>query len=82
MEKIFHNHLWKEQYKISQQELVPLPKKPKKLKRTHEGGSATTHQRRRTAPQSGADKKPKQYKSKEQRVADYEELPVIVHFDI
>jgi len=27
-------------------------------------------------------KKPKQYKSKEDRVADYEELPVIVKFDI
>ena len=48
----------------------------------HEGGSATTHQHKKTAPKSGADKKPKQYKSKEDRVADYEELPVIVKFDI
>jgi len=48
----------------------------------HEGGSATTHQHKKTAPKSGAEKKPKQYKSKEDRIADYEELPVIVKFDI
>ena len=59
-----------------------MPKKPKKLKKTHAGGSATTHQHKKTAPKSGADKKPKQYKSKEDRIADYEELPVIVKFDI
>ena len=59
-----------------------MPKKPKKLKKMHEGGSATTHQHRKTAPKSGAEKKPKQYKTKEQRVGDYEELPVIVKFDI
>jgi hypothetical protein len=59
-----------------------LPKKPKKLKKMHGGSSATTHQHRKTAPQSGAEKKPKQYKTKEQRIADKEELPVIVRFEI
>ena len=48
---------------------------------THERSSATTHQHRKTAVQKEI-KKPKQYKTKEQRVADYEELPIIVHFDI
>ena len=48
---------------------------------THEGGSATTHQHKKTAVEKEI-KKPKQYKSKENRIIDYEELPVIVKFDI
>ena len=59
-----------------------MPKKPKKLKKMHGGGSATTHQHKKTAPKSGAEKKPKQYKSKQDRIADGEELPVIVRFEI
>ena len=54
-------------------------KKPKKMPVK---STATTHQHKKTAPKSGADKKPKQYKSKEDKIADYEELPVIVKFDI
>ena len=54
---------------------------PKKLKKTHERNSATTHQHKKTTAQKEI-KKPKQYKSKEDRIADYEELPVIVKFDI
>ena len=37
---------------------------------------------KKTAPKAGAEKKPKQYKTKEQRIGDYEELPVIVRFEI
>ena len=37
---------------------------------------------KKTAPKAGAEKKPKLNKTKEQRVADYEELPVIVRFEI
>ncbi len=37
---------------------------------------------KKTAPKAGAEKKPKQHKTIEQRVGDYEELPVIVHFEI
>ena len=58
-----------------------MSKKPKKLRKTSERSGVTTHQHRKTAAQKEV-KKPKQYKSKEDRVADYEELPVIVKFDI
>jgi len=58
-----------------------LAKKPKKLSKTLGRGGVTTHQHRKTAAQKEV-KKPKQYKSKEERIADYEELPVIVRFDI
>ena len=59
-----------------------MPKKPKKLNKTQEKSSATTHQHKKTAPRSGAEKKPKQYKSKQDKIADGEELPVIVRFEI
>jgi len=59
-----------------------LPKKPKKMNKTHERNSATTHQHKKTDPKSGAEKKPKQYKSKQDRIADGEELPIIVRFEI
>ena len=55
-------------------------KKPKKLKTTG-GGIPITHLPRRTAGQKEL-KKPKQNKSKEDRVADGEELPVTVRFEI
>jgi len=57
-----------------------LAKKPKKLSKTLGKDGAITPRPKKTAQRE--EKKPKQYKSKEQRVADYEELPVIVHFDI
>ena len=53
----------------------------KKPKKTPGLGTTTTHQHKKTASKK-EDKKPKQYKSKEDRVADYEELPVIVRFEI
>ena len=58
-----------------------MSKKPKKLRTTSERSGVTTHQHRKMAAQKEV-KKPKQYKSKEDRIADYEELPVIVKFDI
>ena len=54
-------------------------KKPKKL--TTGKGIPITHLPRRTAGQK-EDKKPKQHKSKEDRVADGDELPVTVRFEI
>ena len=48
---------------------------------THERSGVTTHQHRKMGAQK-EDKKPKQYKTKEDRIADYEELPVIVQFEI
>ena len=53
-------------------------KKPKKMKDTP---IRITHLPRRTAGQK-EDRKPKQHKSKEDRVADGDELPVTVQFDI
>ena len=53
-------------------------KKPKKMK---DRGIPITHLPRRTAGQK-EDKKPKQHKSKEDRVADGDELPVTVRFEI
>ena len=58
-----------------------MAKKPKKLSKTSEKSGVTTHQHRKTAVQKEI-KKPKQYKSKEDRVAEYEELPIIVSFEI
>ena len=58
-----------------------MQKRPKKLKMTHERSGVTTHQHRKMGAQK-EDKKPKQYKTKEDRIADYEELPVIVQFEI
>ena len=58
-----------------------LAKKPKKLSKTSERSGVTTHQHRKMGAQK-EDKKPKQYKSKEDRVAEYEELPIIVSFEI
>ena len=58
---------------------MQLPKKPKKMRDT---GKKEGYAYKKTAPKAGAEKKPKQYKTKEQRVADYEELPVIVRFEI
>jgi len=52
------------------------------MNKTHERNSATTHQHKKTDPKSGAEKKPKQYKSKQDRIADGEELPIIVRFEI
>ena len=53
-------------------------KKPKKIS---DRSIKTTHLPRRTAGQK-EDRKPKQHKSKEDRVADGDELPVIVRFEI
>jgi len=54
-------------------------KKPKKVRQNlQKEGYAY----KKTAPKAGAEKKPKQNKPIEQRVGDYEELPVIVRFEI
>ena len=53
----------------------------KKPKKTQGQGIKITQVPRRTAGQK-EDKKPKQHKSKEDRVADGEELPVTVRFEI
>ena len=53
----------------------------KKPKKTQGQSIKITHLPRRTAGQK-EDKKPKQHKSKEDRVADGEELPVTVRFEI
>ena len=56
-----------------------MPRKPKKPQQNlQKEGYAY----KKTAPKAGAEKKPKQYKTTEQKVADYEELPVIVRFEI
>ena len=56
-----------------------MPRKPKKPQQNlQKEGYAY----KKTAPKAGAEKKPKLNKTKEQRVADYEELPVIVRFEI
>ena len=53
----------------------------KKPKKTQGQAIRITHLPRRTAGQK-EDRKPKQYKSKEDRVADGDELPVTVRFEI
>ena len=58
-----------------------MAKNAKKLRKTSEKSGVTTHQHRKMGAQK-ENKKPKQYKSKEDRVAEYEELPIIVSFEI
>ena len=58
---------------------MQLPKRPKKMRDT---GKKEGYAYKKTAPKAGAEKKPKQHKTTEQRVGDYEELPVIVRFEI